>query len=75
MAKNFEENRKKQNILWHSVYDYTMGVLWLGVGGFFLLYKKFGYELNFDPVLSTIFGLSSLLYGSFRVYRGYKKNY
>jgi hypothetical protein len=52
-----------------------MGVLWLSAGGFFLLYKKFGIELNIDTVLTTIFGISAILYGAFRVYRGYRKNY
>jgi len=52
-----------------------MGILWLAVGGFFLLHNKFGVELNIDKVLTTIFGVSALLYGAFRIYRGYKKNY
>jgi len=39
------------------------------------LYKKFDIELNFDPVLTTIFGVAAVLYGGFRVYRGYRKNY
>jgi len=75
MATDFEESRRKQKIMWHSIYDYSMGILWLGVGIFFLFAKKFGYELGIDNVLVTIFGCSSILYGLFRVYRGYKKNY
>jgi len=75
MANNYEERRKKNNVFLHSLYDYTMGILWLSAGGFFLLYKKFGIELDFDSVLTTIFGISAILYGAFRVYRGYKKHY
>jgi hypothetical protein len=36
--------------------------------------KKFGYDLQLDKALTGIFGVSSLLYGSFRIYRGFKKN-
>ena len=75
MTNDYDDKRRKTNILLHSIYDYTMGVLWLSAGGFFLLYKKFGIELNIDTVLTTIFGVAALLYGAFRIYRGYRKNY
>lgn len=75
MANEYEEKRRKTNILLHSVYDFTMGVLWVCAGGFFLLARKFGVELNLDTVLTTIFGVSAILYGAFRLYRGYRKNY
>jgi len=52
-----------------------MGVLWLVLGAFFLLHEKFNINLGMDKVLTTIFGVSAVLYGSFRIYRGYKKNY
>jgi len=75
MANDYEDRRRKTNFFLHSVYDYTMGVLWLCVGGFFLLSKRFGVDLNLDPVLTTIFGVAAILYGAFRVYRGFRKNY
>jgi hypothetical protein len=75
MANDFENKKRKTNIVLHSIYDYSMGVLWLCLGGFFLLYKKFGIELNIDTVLTTIFGAAAVLYGAFRLYRGYTKNY
>ncbi len=75
MPDKHEERRRKTNVFLHSVYDYAMGILWLGLGGFFLLYKKFDIDLNLDPVLITIFGVAAVLYGGFRLYRGYKKNY
>jgi hypothetical protein len=55
-----------------TIYNYTMGVLWLGVGVFFLFHKKWGYDLKLDAILTNIFGVSAILYGLFRVYRGYK---
>jgi hypothetical protein len=75
MANDYEDRRRKTNIFLHSLYDYAMGVLWLCTGGFFLLYKKLGIELNLDTVLTTIFGISAVLYGAFRIYRGYRKKY
>ena len=75
MANDFEDNRKKTNVFLHSVYDFSMGVLWLCLGGFFLLHEKFGIELNIDKVLTTIFGVAAVLYGAFRLYRGFRKNY
>ncbi len=75
MANDYEDRRRKTNIFLHSLYDYAMGVLWLCTGGFFLLYKKLGIELNLNTVLTTIFGISAVLYGAFRIYRGYRKKY
>jgi len=75
MANDYEDKRKKTNILLHSIYDYVMGILWLSTGIFFLFYKRFGIELNLDEVLTTIFGISAVLYGLFRLYRGYRKKY
>jgi len=71
---NFEERQKKNSSRLRSIYDYTMGVLWIAVGIFFLFQKKIGYDLQLDKTLTTIFGVSSLLYGTFRIYRGIKKN-
>ena len=71
---NFEEKQKKSGSQFRSVYDYTMGVLWIAIGIFFLFQKNFGYDFKLDHTLTIIFGASCLLYGGFRIYRGYKKN-
>jgi hypothetical protein len=49
-----------------------MGVLWLAIGVFFLAHKKLGYDLQLDSALTVIFGVSSTLYGAFRIYRGFQ---
>jgi hypothetical protein len=72
MATDFEERQRKRSALLRSIYDYTMGVLWMGIGAFFLWHNKLGYDLDLDKTLVTIFGIASLLYGAFRIYRGYK---
>jgi hypothetical protein len=71
---NFEDRNRNNNSRIRAIYDYTMGILWFAVGVFFLFQKKFGYDLQLDKVLTGIFGVSSLLYGAFRIYRGFKKN-
>lgn len=73
MIQDFQEKRKKQSLVLRSIYDYVMGVLWLGIGVVFLWSEKFGLNLDLDPTLTIIFGISCLLYGSFRIYRGYQK--
>ena len=69
-------NKERDPSSWlRTVYNYTMGVLWLGVGIFFLFHEKWGYEFFTEKQkpLGVIFGVSAILYGSFRVYRGFKK--
>lgn len=72
MNSDFEENKRKKKSTFRSMYDYTMGVLWIVVGVFFLWHRKLGYDLDLDQTLTGIFGVSSLMYGLFRIYRGYK---
>jgi len=73
MATNYEERRRKTSSTFRSVYDYVMGVLWLGLGIVFIWHRQLGFEVDFDPTLKKIFGIAAILYGAFRIYRGYKK--
>jgi len=68
----FDDKEKNTSSWLRTIYDFTMGVLWLGVGIFFLFHKKWGYDLKLDVLLTNIFGVSAVLYGLFRIYRGYK---
>ncbi len=74
--KNMSE-RDKGFIRMRSIMDYGMGLLWLGMGIFMLFIKKFntGIEARFDDLTMYAFGGICVLYGIFRIYRGYKKNY
>lgn len=63
-----------------SLMDYGMGALILLVGLFFLFRARLGdFPLNDrlgEPdTLEKIFGGICLLYGGWRIYRGYQKNY
>ena len=68
------KERSTQSLL-RKIYNYTMGILWFAVGIFFLFHRKLGYDLKFsdkDIALAYILGVSSILYGLFRLYRGFK---
>ena len=68
------ENRERNRSSWlRSIYNYTMGVLWLAVGIFVLFHQQWGYDLKLDEILQNILGVSCVLYGLFRIYRGFKK--
>jgi hypothetical protein len=59
-----------------SIMDIGMGMIYAAMGGFFLLSKQFGVNIDFPPrPFNYIFGALCLLYGGFRIYRGVKKNY
>jgi len=73
MRADPEERRRRTNSALRSVYDYVMGALWLGLGIVFVWHEKFGFELDLDPTLKLIFGIAAILYGAFRLYRGYRK--
>ena len=57
--------------------DYSMGAILFLIGVFFISYRYIGIKLpmsnpsNIDFVIGGLF----MLYGSWRIYRGYKKDY
>jgi hypothetical protein len=74
IQNNWNEREKKRFSGLPILYDYTMGVLWIGVGLFFIFSKSLGIELmKSDPLIDNIFGIVGVAYGIFRLYRGYKK--
>lgn len=79
MFEEYENKKRKQVASMKSLMDYGMGILILLLGLFFLFRRKLGnIELNekFPPDnIDIIFGSFCLLYGAWRIYRGYKKNY
>lgn len=69
--------RHKGYLKMRSIMDYGMGILWMGMGVFLLFNQYFKVNITdrFDPFSLKAFGAICLLYGGFRIYRGYKKNY
>jgi hypothetical protein len=75
--KDEQTERNKGYVRMKSIMDYGMGVLWVGMGIFITFVQKFdagiAERLN-DPMFKVLGGVF-IVYGLFRIYRGYKKNY
>jgi hypothetical protein len=75
--QEYEEKKQRAYINRRAIMDFGMGIIYAGVGGFFMLSDVImGAELAFPPKpFSYIFGALCLLYGGFRIYRGIKRDY
>lgn len=71
MLEEFEEQQRKRTTRVRSIMDFTMGSL-LVIAGILLLVFKVG---NLDDINRKGLGILFILYGTWRIYRGYKKNY
>lgn len=69
--------RDKGFIRMRTITNYGMGVFLILAGLFFMFPVKQtrAYINQYDPELIKIFAVICWLYGAFRIYRGYKKNY
>ena len=77
MLEDFQEQQRKKMARSRSVMDFAMGFLLVVIGGYFLTYRQLGINL-FKREPSTIdylIGGLFVLYGIWRIYRGYKKDY
>jgi hypothetical protein len=76
MENDLREKRVKNYSVMRSLVDYTMGFLYLAAAIFLFFAEKFGFEMeNFDKTFRFIFGAICAIYGIWRLYRGYKKDY
>lgn len=77
MIEEYENRRRKQVSVMRSILDYGMGGLFLLIGLYFLLYDVLGINIfrSKPSGLDIFIGVLFVLYGSWRIYRGYKKNY
>ena len=77
MAEDYQEQHRRKQARVRSIMDYIMGTLWLIIGIYFLTYGKLGFKilpLNPSSIDYFIGGLFTI-YGIWRIYRGYKKDY
>lgn len=74
-ASKREEKKMRAYATRRAIMDIGMGVIYAGVGAFFALSEKLGMEIVFPSPFSYIFGGICLLYGGFRIYRGFRQNY
>ena len=75
METNQVDKRRKSYLLMRSVKDYGMGFIIFGCGVFFLAAPYLGNAFTVDPVFRYFFGIMCIVYGGWRMYRGYKKEY
>ena len=70
-------SREKGYMRMRSIMDYGMGLLWFGMGVFMIFIKKFSADLasKYDSSAFKVFGAVCIIYGLFRIYRGFKKKY
>lgn len=76
MFEEYEKKKRQQVTRMRSIADYGMGILFLLTGFFFLFHSKLklGIEMQTGPV-DYLFGVLAILYGAWRLYRGYTKKY
>ncbi len=75
MAIDQKENRTKNYMVMRSVMDLGMGLVILGFGVFFAIAPNVGINFNIEPLFRYFFAGMCIIYGGWRMYRGYKKNY
>ncbi len=75
MAIDTKDKRRKQYSLMRSILDYGMGGLILCFGFFFLFSEKLGFNFEMEPFFKYFFSGLCIVYGAWRIYRGYQKNY
>lgn len=71
MIEDFQEKHQKRTTRIRSLMDFSMGGLFIAIGIVLLVYQvgTLG-EINRKGL-----GILFILYGIWRIYRGYKKNY
>lgn len=77
METDFRDKQKKSYNLMRMSYDLTIAVLLLGMAVIMLFADKLNIEQLLDKdneFFRYFFGGLCLLYGSFRLYRGIKRN-
>jgi len=71
-------SKRDQNLVrMRSMTNYVMGVFLIGAGFFFMFPVKATQEFinKYDPLAIKLLAVICWVYGAFRIYRGYKKNY
>ena len=74
--ENKPDPKTKRYMMMRSITDYGMGVLYIGIGMLIFFAKQFNFNNEFAISLpAKLFATLATIYGLFRIYRGYKKQY
>ena len=77
MLEDYHNDQRKKVSRMRSIMDYTMGILILFIGFYFLFYEQLGLNVfrRQPTIIDKFIGGLFILYGIWRIYRGYKKDY
>lgn len=77
MIEDYQEKQRRKVSRMRSMMDFVMGGLIVLIGVYFLVYETLGINVfNREPSsIDKFIGVLFILYGVWRMYRGYKKNY
>lgn len=78
MIEEYEKRKRKQVSQMRALLDYGIGLVIVALGVFLFFRENFDLSFNerYPPdTLDKVFGGLCVLYGGWRIYRGYKKNY
>ena len=77
MLEEYENKKRKQVSTMRSLMDYARGIFFMGLGVLLFFHEKFRIRINesFPANAVKALGVIFVLYGAWRIYRGYKKNY
>ena len=73
--ENSENRRTKGYILMRRIMDYGMGIIILGVGIIIAFAPKLNLNINMSDLYRYSISGLFIIYGGWRIYRGYQKNY
>ncbi|MEO7209818.1 MAG: hypothetical protein ABIY35_02645 [Chitinophagaceae bacterium] len=77
MDESVETNRAKRYRQSRTIYNIAMGLLIISIGiiAFFAERWNLTTLTSYDPMIRNSFGVLCLIYGGFRLYRGFQKEY
>ncbi|HLK29415.1 MAG TPA: hypothetical protein VKT28_12610 [Puia sp.] len=75
MQNDAPDKRTKGYMMMRAIMDYGMGFLIFLLGIFFMFSKQLGFNFNVENFYRYFFAVLCMVYGGWRAYRGYKKNY
>lgn len=74
--ENTKEPKNRRYRSMRSITDFSMGVIYIGLGVVILFAGQFDFQNDFIMTIPAKgFAVIVIIYGSWRIYRGFKKDY